>query len=79
MTDRTIDSELLLKDGAIPDGALVDEMELASHPNICGCVTCITHALAEMISRTSDPTSAFTVIGLLVQSKLRDQAGFKQH
>ena len=49
-----------------------------SHPNICGCVTCITHALAEMISRTSDPAEAFT-IGLLVQSKLRDQVGFKQH
>jgi hypothetical protein len=57
----------------------MDEMDLASHPNICGCVTCITHALAEMISRTSDPAEAFTIIGLLVQSKLRDQVGLKQH
>ena len=79
MTDRTIDRELLLEDGAIADGALMDEMQLASHPNVGGCPKCLCNALAEMISSTSDPAQAFTIVGLLVQSKLHDQAGFKQH
>jgi hypothetical protein len=61
------------------DRALFDEMELSARPNVCGCPSCLCSALADVISHTSDPAAAFDIVGQLVESKLRDQAGCKQH